>query len=190
MPRGGFREGAGRPKSGRKVHTIRATDKEWTLIKAYAEQVKKGSLPEISKVQEVKPTEEPKIAVKKRVKKAKKLGQLAHATVIFGNPDKIKNGCFFCIPEGKKYAIKAYFCPMGEAPANVWDVLDEVAVTYGYLVPAASGWVWKNAEGQNLLGPDPEILSRKKTIKAAFACWLSELLVNQKAVRAKELKER
>ena len=40
MPRGGFREGAGRPKSGRKVHTIRATDEEWKLIKAYAEQVK------------------------------------------------------------------------------------------------------------------------------------------------------
>lgn len=70
MPRGGFREGAGRPKSGRKVHTIRATDEEWTLIKAYAEQVKKGSLPEISKVQEVKPTEEPKTAVKERVKKS------------------------------------------------------------------------------------------------------------------------
>lgn len=190
MPRGGFREGAGRPKSGRKVHIIRATDEEWTLIKAYAEQVKKGSLSEISKVQEVKPTEEPKTAVKKRVKRARKLGQLAHATVIFGNPERIKYGCFFCIPEGKKYAIKAYFCPTSEAPTNVWDVLDEVAVTYGYLVPAASGWTWKNAEGQKLLGPDPEILSRKKTIKAAFACWLSELLINQKAVRAKELQVR
>ena len=54
MPRGGFREGAGRPKSGRKVHTIRATDEEWKLIKAYAEQVKAGSLPEISKGQDVK----------------------------------------------------------------------------------------------------------------------------------------
>lgn len=41
MPRGGFREGAGRPKSGRKVHTIRATDEEWKLIKAYSEQVKR-----------------------------------------------------------------------------------------------------------------------------------------------------
>ena len=191
MPRGGFREGAGRPKSGRKVHTIRATDEEWTLIKAYAEQVKAGRLPEISaKVQEVKLTEEPKTAVKKRVKRARKLGQLAHATVIFGNPEKIKYGCFFCIPEGKKYAIKAYFCPTSEVPTNVWDVLDEVVVTYGYLVPTTSGWVWKNAEGQKLLGPDPEILSRKKTIKAAFACWISELLVNQKAVRAKELQER
>lgn len=49
MPRGGFREGAGRPKSGRKVHIIRATNEEWELIKAYAEQVKTGKLPEISK---------------------------------------------------------------------------------------------------------------------------------------------
>lgn len=50
MPRGGFREGAGRPKSGRKVYTIRATDEEWKLIKSYAEQVKAGKLPKISKV--------------------------------------------------------------------------------------------------------------------------------------------
>lgn len=190
MPRGGFREGAGRPKSGRKVHTIRATDEEWTLIKAYAEQVKKGSLPEISKVQEAKHSEKSKPAVKKKSKSTKKLGQLAHATVIFGNPERIKYGCFFCIPEGKKYAIKVYFCPTSEAPTNVWDVLDEVAVTYGYLMPATSGWAWKNAAGQKLLGPDPELLSRKKTIKAAFACWLSDLLANQKAVRAKGLQER
>lgn len=40
MPRGGFRKSAGRPKSGRKVHSIRATDEEWKLIKAYAEEVK------------------------------------------------------------------------------------------------------------------------------------------------------
>lgn len=190
MPRGGFREGAGRPKSGRKVHTIRATDEEWTLIKAYAEQVKTGKLPKISKVQEAKHSEKSKPAVKKRSKSTKKLSQLAHATVIFGNPDKIKYGCFFCVPEGEKYAVKAYFCPIGKAPASIWDALDKVTVTYGYLAPATSGWTWKNAEGQKLLGPDPEILSRKKTIKAAFACWLSELLVNQKAVRAKELQER
>ena len=189
MPRGGFREGAGRPKSGRKVHTIRATNEEWKLIKAYAEQVKTGKLPEISKGQDVKPTGKAKPAVKKS-KSTKKLGQLAYATVVFGNPEKIKYGCFFCIPEGEKYAIKAYFCLTSEAPTNVWNVLDEVDVTYGYLMPATSGWVWKNAEGQKLLGPDSEILSRKKTIKAAFACWLSELLVNQKEVRAKELQER
>ena len=65
MPRGGFREGAGRPKSGRKVHTIRATDEEWKLIKAYAEQVKLGKLPELSKAKEVKPVKETKAAVKK-----------------------------------------------------------------------------------------------------------------------------
>ena len=189
MPRGGFREGAGRPKSGRKVHTIRATNEEWKLIKAYAEQVKTGKLPDISKGQDVKPTGKAKPAVKKS-KSTKKLGQLAYATVVFGNPEKIKYGCFFCIPEGEKYAIKAYFCLTSEAPTNVWNVLDEVDVTYGYLMPATSGWVWKNAEGQKLLGPDSEILSRKKTIKAAFACWLSELLVNQKEVRAKELQER
>lgn len=189
MPRGGYREGAGRPKSGRKVHTIRATDEEWELIKAYAEQVKTGKLPEISKGQDVKPTGKAKSAVKKS-KSTRKLGQLAHATVIFGNPDKIKYGCFFCIPEGKKYAVKAYFCPIGKAPASIWDALDKVTVTYGYLALAPSGWAWKNADGRNLLGPDPEILSRKKTIKAAFACWLSDLLMNQKAVRAKELKER
>ena len=189
MPRGGFRKGAGRPKSGRKVHTIRATNEEWKLIKAYAEQVKTGKLPEISKGQDVKPTGKAKPAVKKS-KSTKKLGQLAYATVVFGNPEKIKYGCFFCIPEGEKYAIKAYFCLTSEAPTNVWNVLDEVDVTYGYLMPATSGWVWKNAEGQKLLGPDSEILSRKKTIKAAFACWLSELLVNQKEVRSKELQER
>lgn len=189
MPRGGFREGAGRPKSGRKVHTIRATNEEWELIKAYAEQVKTGKLPEISKGQYVKPTGKAKSAVKKS-KSTRKLGQLAHATVIFGNPDKIKYGCFFCIPEGKKYAIKAYFCPMSSAPEIVWDVLNKTIVTYGYLMPDTSGWIWKNAEGQKLLGPDPEILSRKKTIKAAFACWLSDFLVNQKAVRAKELQVR
>lgn len=100
MPRGGFREGAGRPKSGRKVYTIRATDEEWKLIKSYAEQVKAGKLPKISKVQEAKHSEKSKAAVKKRSKSTKKLGQLAHATVIFGNPDKIKYGCFFCVPEG------------------------------------------------------------------------------------------
>lgn len=189
MPRGGFREGAGRPKSGRKVHTIRATNEEWKLIKAYAEQVKTGKLPEISKGQDVKPTGKAKPAVKKS-KSTRKLGQLAHATVIFGNPEKIKYGCFFCVPEGKKYAVKVYFCPIGKAPARIWDALDKATVTYGYLAPAPSGWILKNAEGQKLLGPDPEILSRKKTIKAAFACWLSELLVNQKAVRAKELQVR
>ena len=46
MPRGGYREGVGRPKSGRKVHTIRATTEEWDLIKVYAEKVKAGKLPE------------------------------------------------------------------------------------------------------------------------------------------------
>lgn len=189
MPRGGFREGAGRPKSGRKVHTIRATDEEWELIKAYAEQVKAGKFPEISKGQDVKPTGKAKPAVKKS-KSTKKLGQLAYATVVFGNPDKIKYGCFFCVPEGEKYAIKAYFCPMSSVPEIVWDVLNKTIVTYGYLVPDTRGWIWKNAEGQKLLGPDPEALSRKKTIKAAFACWLSDLLVNQKAVRAKELQVR
>ena len=51
MPRGGFREGAGRPKSGRKVHTVRATEEEWKLIKAYAEQVKTGKVPKEKKVQ-------------------------------------------------------------------------------------------------------------------------------------------
>ena len=52
MSRGGYREGAGRPKSGRKVRTIRATDEEWKLIKAYAEQVKAGKLPEKQKPKE------------------------------------------------------------------------------------------------------------------------------------------
>ena len=190
MPRGGFREGAGRPKSGRKVHTVRATEEEWKLIKAYAEQVKTGKVPKKSEEKKPKPVTEPKLAVKKQVKTPKRLGQLAHATVVFGNPEKIKYGCFFCIPDGDKYAIKAYFCPMSEAPARVWDALDKVVVTYGYLVLAESGWTWKNAAGQKLLGPDPERLSRKKTIKAAFAFWLSDLLANQKAVRAKELQER
>ena len=190
MPRGGFREGAGRPKSGRKVRTIRATDEEWKLIKAYAEQLKAGKSPEILKRQEIKQVEVPKPVVKKKAKSTKKLGQLEHATFIFGNPDKIKYGCFFCIPEGEKYAIKAYFCPTSEAPTKVWDALDKVIVTYGYLVPATNGWIWKNAEGQNILGPDPERLSRKKTIKAAFAYWLSDLLLNQNAIRAKELQER
>lgn len=54
MPRGGFRKGAGRPKTGRKVHTIRATDEEWKLIKAYVEQVKAGKLPEVTKVEKTK----------------------------------------------------------------------------------------------------------------------------------------
>lgn len=53
MPRGGFREGAGRPKSGRKVHTVRATEEEWKLIKAYAEQVKTGKVPKKSKEKKV-----------------------------------------------------------------------------------------------------------------------------------------
>lgn len=186
MPRGGFREGSGRPKSGRKVHTVRATNEEWELIKAYAEQVKAGKLPELSKVKEVK---ESKSAVKK-AKSINKLGQLAHATIIFGNPEKIKYGCFFCIPDGKRYAIKAYFCPESEAPASVWDVLDKVAVTYGYLVSTSEGWTWKNADGQRVLGPDPDMLSKKKTVKAAFACWLSDLLANQKKIRVKDLQER
>lgn len=190
MPRGGFREGAGRPKSGRKVHTIRATEEEWKLIKAYAEQVKAGKLQEKPKVQKHKSDGKPKSVAKKKARTPKKLGQLAHATVVFGNPEKIKYGCFFCVPYGDKYAVKVYFCPMSEAPASVWDALEKVVVTYGYLVLAESGWVWKNAAGQKLLGPDPELLSRKKTIKAAFACWLSDLLANQKAVRAKELQER
>jgi hypothetical protein len=182
MPRGGYREGAGRPKSGRKVHTIRATTEEWDLIKVYAEKVKAGKLPEKIEVQKTK---------KSVVKKTKKLGQLAHATIIFGNPEKIKYGCFFCIlDDRKRYAIKAYFCPESGAPVSVWDALDKVAVTYGYLMSTTDGWTWKSAEGQKLLGPDPEILSKKKTIKAAFACWLSDLLVNQKRITVKELQER
>lgn len=189
MPRGGFREGAGRPKSGRKVHAIRATEEEWKLIKTYAEQVKVGKLLEVSKVEKTKPNEKPK-ATAKKTKSHKKLGQLAHATIIFGNPDKINYGCFFCIPDGNKYAIQAYFCPSSEAPANVWDALDKVVVTYGYLEPASVGWAWKNAEGQKILGPDPEKLAGKKTIKAAFACWISALLVMQEPVRVKDIEER
>lgn len=181
MPRGGYREGAGRPKSGRKVRTIRATDEEWKLIKAYAEQVKAGKLPENQK---------PKETVIRNQRRTKKLGQLAHATVIFGNPEKIKYGCFFCIPDGGEYAIKAYFCPESGAPVSVWDALDKVAVTYGYLMSTTDGWTWKSTEGQKLLGPDPEILSKKKTIKAAFACWLSDLLVNQTRITVKDLQER
>ncbi|MBT8800967.1 hypothetical protein ACXO18_02300 [Lactobacillus delbrueckii subsp. bulgaricus] len=68
MPRGGFREGAGRPKSGRKVRTIRATDEEWKLIKAYAEQLKAGKSPEILKRQEIKQVEVPKPVVNKESK--------------------------------------------------------------------------------------------------------------------------
>ncbi len=90
MPRGGYREGAGRPKSGRKVHTIRATDEEWRLIKAYSEQVKAGKLPEKIVTQKTKKIAKSKLAVKR----AKKLGQLAYACIIFGNPEKVKYGCF------------------------------------------------------------------------------------------------
>lgn len=186
MPRGGFREGAGRPKSGRKVHTIRATEEEWKLIKAYSEQVKAGKLPEKLEVQKTKKIAKSKSAAKR----TKKLGQLAHATIIFGNPEKVKYGCFFCIPEDKKYVIKAYFCPESEVPANVWDAIDKTTVTYGYFVPASIGWTWESGEGHNSVEPDPEILSKKKTIKAAFAQWLSELLLNQKKIRVKDLQER
>ena len=65
-----------------------------------------------------------------------------------------------------------------------------MAVTYGHLMSTTDGWTWKSAEGQKLLGPDPEILSKKKTIKAAFACWLSDLLVNQTRITVKDLQER
>lgn len=181
MPRGGYREGAGRPKSGRKVHTIRATTEEWDLIKVYAEKVKAGKLPEKVEVQKTK---------KSVVKKTKKLGQLAYASSIFGNPEKVKYGCFFCVSDGKRYAIKAYFCPENEAPENIWNALDKVVVTYGYLVPTPGGWTWKTADGQRILGPDPETLSKKKTVKAAFTCWLSDLLANQKKIRVKDLQER
>ena len=190
MPRGGFREGAGRPKTGRKVHTIRATEEEWKLIKAYAEQVKAGKLLETPKSQKPKAVEKPKPVVKKKVRSSKKLGQLAFASIIFGSPSKNNFGCFFCVLEGNKYAIKADYCPSNEAPSNVWDALDMVEVTYGYLELTSVGWTWKNAKGQKILGPDPEKLSNKKTIKSAFACWLSALLVNRKAVRAKEIQER
>lgn len=187
MPRGGFREGAGRPKTGRKVHTIRATEEEWKLIKAYAEQVKAGKL---SNLEKTKPIEKLKPAPKKKIKSSKKLGQLACASIIFGNPSHINYGCFFCVPDGNRYVIKAHLCSEGEAPANVWDAFDKLEVTYGYLIPAPGGWAWENAEDQKILGPDPEKLSNKKTIKSAFACWLSALLVNRKVVRAKEIKER
>ncbi|GHN44937.1 hypothetical protein ME804_00020 [Lactobacillus delbrueckii] len=188
MPRGGFREGAGRPKTGRKVHTIRATDEEWKLIKAYAEQVKVGKL---SEVKMTKSVEKLKPATKKKTKSSKKLGQLGYASIIFGNPSHINYGCFFCVPDGNRYAIKAYLCSESEAPVNVWDdAFEKLDVTYGYLIPATSGWTWENAGDQKILGPDPEKLSNKKTIKSAFACWLSALLVNRKPVRAKEIQER
>ena len=73
-------KGQGVRKVAVKFNTIRATDEEWELIKAYAEQVKLGKLPELSKAKEVKPVKEPKAAVKK-AKRTKKLGQLAHATI-------------------------------------------------------------------------------------------------------------
>lgn len=190
MPRGGFREGAGRPKTGRKVHTIRATDEEWKLIKVYAEQVKAGKLPEVPKVKKIKHVNKPKPAVNKKARGSKKLGQLACASIIFGNPSHINYGYFFCVPDGNGYAIKAYLCSESKAPANVWDAFDKLEVTYGYLIPAPSGWIWENAEDQKILGPDPEKLSSKKTIKSAFACWLSALLVNRKPIRAKEVQER
>lgn len=97
----------------------------------------------------------------------------------FGNPEKIKYGCFFCVPDGKMYAIKAYFCPINEAPESVWDALDKVVVTYGYLVPTPGGWTWKNADGQRLLGPDPEILSRKKTIGDNEIFYVSCIFLNR-----------
>ena len=181
MPRGGYREGAGRPKSGRKVHTIRATEEEWKLIKVYADQVKAGKFPKKLEVQK------PKNSV---VKKTKKLGQLAHASIIFGNPEKVKYGCFFCVPDGKRYVIKAYFCSESEAPVSVWDVIDKTTVIYGHLVPASVGWTWVGAEDHSSLGPDPETLSKKKTVKAAFACWLSDLLLNQPNIRVRDLQER
>lgn len=115
--------------------------------------------------------------------------KLAYSNIVFGNPKSVDYGCFFCVPEGKKYVVKSYFCSEAEAPASVWDVLDKVVVTYGCFIPAASGWIWENSEDRKFLGPDPEILSRKKTIKAAFAYWLSDLLANHPRVRIKDLQE-
>ena len=45
MPRGGKREGAGRPVSAgevRKLRSMRATNKEWQLIQKFARMLKKG----------------------------------------------------------------------------------------------------------------------------------------------------
>ncbi|MEB3067363.1 hypothetical protein, partial [Parvimonas micra] len=91
------------------------------LIKAYAEQVKAGELSEVPKVEKTKRINKPKSATKKIARGSKKLGQLACTSIIFGNPSHINYGCFFCVPDGNRYAIKAYLCSESEAPANVWD---------------------------------------------------------------------
>ena len=46
MPRGGFREGAGRPKidnADRKQRQLRSSDEEWQLIKAFDKILKYGN---------------------------------------------------------------------------------------------------------------------------------------------------
>lgn len=179
------------PENGRKAHSIRATDDEWKLIKAYADQVKSGKMPKPTSILNNQPVKPYKSALKK-IERAKKLGQLAYSTVVFGNPVDIAYGVFFCVPEGNKYAIKAFFCPESEIPTDIWNPLDKAFVVYGYLIPASSGsgWIWETSKDEHVLGPDSELLLKKKTIKAAFACWLSDLLAFQKAVRVKDLKTR
>lgn len=179
------------PENGRKAHSIRATDDEWKLIKAYADQVKSEKMPKPTSILNNQPVKPYKSALKK-IERAKKLGQLAYSTVVFGNPVDIAYGVFFCVPEGNKYAIKAFFCPESEIPTDIWNALDKAFVVYGYLIPASSGsgWIWETSKDEHVLGPDSELLLKKKTIKAAFACWLSDLLAFQKAVRVKDLKTR
>lgn len=174
----------------REIRSLRATDWEWGMIKNYASLIKAY-------------TDKKHVMVK---------GQLGYKTTIFGVPDSVRVGFFYAVPDGEgKYYVEAFYHSEEDAPEDIWegditpedswngngfpeDILIDQAKTpikgvkevYGYLEKTEEGWKWTSTK-ENYLGPDPEKLASKKSVKAAFAYWLTDLLQMQKPVRAKDI---
>lgn len=179
----------------RAIRSVRANDWEWAMIKDYAHLLKTY-------------TDDVEAEAK---------GQLGYKTTVFGVPDSVRVGFFYAVPnsrEKEKYRIEAFYYSEEEAPEDLWegkftpedfwnhwtskkspeDVLldqkkaseSEKSVIYGYLKKTEDGWSWTSTK-EGYLGPDPEKLASKKSIKAAFAYWLSDLMQMQDPVKAMDI---
>lgn len=173
MPRGGKRVGAGRPK-GKATKTVRVP------LDVLDEMAKQGA--DWNDVLA--------FLKKRRPKKTKLQGMLAYSWETYGvkdtAPDRYSTA--YCIPEGHRFAVKYY--PSQDKFKDVW-IGVETAEIWGWLKETPDGWVWDNAPGVNLGPGDPEVFTWKtegKSIKVAFAYWLSDLL--DKRIKVKDLEQK
>lgn len=173
MPRGGRRAGAGRPK-GKANKAVRVP------LDVLNEMEKQGA-----------DWEDVLLLLKRRrSKKSKSLGLLAYSWQTYGAKDTAPDrySTAYCVPDGQRYAVK-YF-PSNEKLNDVWAGI-KAAKTWGWLDETTDGWVWDNALGINIGPGDPEVFMWKtegKSVKVAFAYWLSEII--DKRIKVKDLQKK